>query len=333
MTNKEFSDEFDVLYNSITSNQAPGLDEYEKSVFLTKAQDEIIKDYFNPKSNKVQEGYDGSERRQIDFSMITRVMKYRDIPFVTSEEVLKPIPFNKFRFKELKELIESQNGYLSEGQVSNIDTSRIVVRKKATAQGKPQTYIASPFGAALFDYRSNSKSVVLDENILMFINEYVVVSRGGTNQLLTVAPINYNEYSRFMSKPYKRPMKYQAWRILGSDSSYTHPLKKSELIVGNNDKLVEYGIRYVRKPRAIILDVLIGASIDGYIGADKYGNPTALLKDATQGISCELDPILHPEILQRAVELAKASYTGDIQSQIALGQISQTDIGAVQVNR
>ena len=52
MTNLEFSNEFDVLYNNITSNQAPGLDEYEKSVFLTKAQDEIIKAYFNPRTTK-----------------------------------------------------------------------------------------------------------------------------------------------------------------------------------------------------------------------------------------------------------------------------------------
>ena len=44
MPNEEFSNEFDVLYNSITSNQAPGLDEYEKSVFLTKAQSEIIRE-------------------------------------------------------------------------------------------------------------------------------------------------------------------------------------------------------------------------------------------------------------------------------------------------
>ena len=46
MTAQEFDYQFDVLYNNITSNQAPGLDAYEKSVFLTKAQDEIIKNYF-----------------------------------------------------------------------------------------------------------------------------------------------------------------------------------------------------------------------------------------------------------------------------------------------
>ncbi len=37
MTNKEMSDLFDTLYNNITSNQAPGINEFDKSVFLTKA--------------------------------------------------------------------------------------------------------------------------------------------------------------------------------------------------------------------------------------------------------------------------------------------------------
>jgi hypothetical protein len=50
MDSTEFSNQFDLLYNNITSNQAPGLSEYEKSVFLTKAQDEIVKNYFSPQS-------------------------------------------------------------------------------------------------------------------------------------------------------------------------------------------------------------------------------------------------------------------------------------------
>ena len=76
MTNEEFSNEFDVLYNSITSNQAPGLDEYEKSVFLTKAQDEIILQYFNPKGNKFQEGFDSTRKRQIDFKNLLRTIRF-----------------------------------------------------------------------------------------------------------------------------------------------------------------------------------------------------------------------------------------------------------------
>ncbi len=72
MTNEEFSNEFDVLYNSITSNQAPGLDEYEKSVFLTKAQSEILREYFNSRVDGTNGGFDGSQKRQYDFSFLIR---------------------------------------------------------------------------------------------------------------------------------------------------------------------------------------------------------------------------------------------------------------------
>lgn len=42
MTVEEFSAEFDLLYNNIMSNIAPGLTEYEKSVFLTQAQEQLV---------------------------------------------------------------------------------------------------------------------------------------------------------------------------------------------------------------------------------------------------------------------------------------------------
>lgn len=44
---KEFSAEFDILYNNIMSNIAPGLTEYEKSVFLTQAQEQLVKDIYS----------------------------------------------------------------------------------------------------------------------------------------------------------------------------------------------------------------------------------------------------------------------------------------------
>ena len=75
MSVEEMDNMFDVLYNNITSNQAPGLNAYEKSIFLTKGQDETMKNYFNPKSkgNNTQEGFDGNAKRQVDFSMLTTV--------------------------------------------------------------------------------------------------------------------------------------------------------------------------------------------------------------------------------------------------------------------
>jgi hypothetical protein len=73
MTNSELSNEFDVLYNNITSNQAPGLNEYEKSVFLTKAQSQLVNEYFNNRTDGFGGGFDGSQKRQYDFSSLTRV--------------------------------------------------------------------------------------------------------------------------------------------------------------------------------------------------------------------------------------------------------------------
>lgn len=72
MTPKEFSSQFDILYDNITSGKAPGLNDYEKSVFLTKAQDQLIKNYFTPLGNKYQEGHSDSHKRTIDFSNITK---------------------------------------------------------------------------------------------------------------------------------------------------------------------------------------------------------------------------------------------------------------------
>lgn len=46
-TCEEWSLEFDLMYQNITSNQAPGLTEYEKSVFLTRAQEAVVVMLYN----------------------------------------------------------------------------------------------------------------------------------------------------------------------------------------------------------------------------------------------------------------------------------------------
>lgn len=237
MTATEMENMFDVLYNNITSNLAPGLNAYEKSLFLTKAQNEIWKNYFNPKSkgNNLQEGFDGNAKRQIDFSMLTKVYK-----------------------------------------------------------------LTSGLGNAVFDTRSNSKSIALPKDMAMAINETVSVKRGTDTQetLLQVIPIKFDEYSRLMSKPYKRPLKYQAWRLINYESS-----NKADIVVGPSDTIVSYTLRYVKRPAPIIVSNLDGLTIEG---------------KGSSSLDCELDPILHEEIVQRAVELAKVAWTITGQDNVQL---------------
>lgn len=70
MTITEFSNEFDVLYNQVNSNQAPSIDEYEKSVLLTKAEIELVLMYANPRGNKFVQGIDDAPDKQYDFSTL-----------------------------------------------------------------------------------------------------------------------------------------------------------------------------------------------------------------------------------------------------------------------
>lgn len=72
MTITEFSKEFDIRFNYVNSNLAYSVNDYEKSVYLTRAQEEILDNYFNPKGNKYQEGFDMSAKRHIDFSTIIK---------------------------------------------------------------------------------------------------------------------------------------------------------------------------------------------------------------------------------------------------------------------
>lgn len=72
MTVKEFSNEFDIAYNSIASNAAPGIDVYEKSVYLTRAQLEIVNNYFNPRGNKYQTGFEQSSKRRVDLRELVK---------------------------------------------------------------------------------------------------------------------------------------------------------------------------------------------------------------------------------------------------------------------
>ena len=116
MTTQEFSDQFDVLYNNITSNQAPGLNEYEKSVFLTKAQEEIVKNYFTAKGNSHQDGFDDSPKRQADFATLISTVSCSTVN-----------PISKFDQRSKCFLYPSDVFLILNEQIFSSDTPYVVV--------------------------------------------------------------------------------------------------------------------------------------------------------------------------------------------------------------
>ena len=142
MTLEEFNTNFDLLYNNIASNQAPGLDEYEKSVFLTNAQLELVKNYFNPKGNKYQEGFDQSPKRQLDFSTITELQVYNITDALTNvvkfNEDSIVFPYNDnflFIIQELATVTDSVTG-----TSKNINIRSITNVEYMMAMNKPYKY-------------------------------------------------------------------------------------------------------------------------------------------------------------------------------------------------
>ena len=264
----EMLNQFELLYNNIASNQAPGLNPYEISLILTKAQKEIMKNYFNPKGNKYQEGYDESAKRHSDFASLLcdeilepyETASYKRLDY---RSILYKIPESVFLL--LNEQLEE---WLNVQDASTSGSSPITVAPSESTGGK----------------------------------------RAG---IYTVVPIDYDEYTRLMQKPYKYPPKNQFWKLdTGYDDNDRSPIV--EVIGRRRDKSTyRYHIRYIKNPEPIVLvnlaDIAEGLSIEGVSTV----NP------------CKLPKHLHDEIIQRAVEIAKGMWQGDLSSTIQLGQRSE----------
>lgn len=254
--NNELSAQFDVMYNNVTSNQAPGLNEFEKSVFLTKAQNMLLIEYFNNRTDGVGGGFDGSQKRQYDFSQLINT------------EVL--------------------NAYTN---------AYTCVDKRSVAYSFPTDYFLT-------------------------VNEILA----DANYQYNVIPLSYDEYSRLMMKPYNFPVKRAVWRLFTGKGTkkvlvnqeeveYTIPIAEiigKPTMENGNPKSdlsgITYTLRYVKKPKPIILEALTN-----------YGDNLSI-EGETNATECELPVETHQELLERAVTLAKIAWQGGTATQAAAQQ-------------
>jgi hypothetical protein len=268
MTTQEFSNTFDTLLNSYNTQSQFGeqaskreivLDEYEKSVLLTQAQDIVVKSYFDGTLNQQGQGFDDSNRRQMDFSSLIKIAE------------LDPLDPN-------------------ETEIQTFDDRGIVYQL-------PRKVV-------------DGVEVEGTTDVLFILNEKLtqVCTKGGKEQWrkdFVIVPISYKEYDREMSKPYAQPLKKQAWRLFQNQATGFDI--NSELIPRFNVKeeassgtvptykSFVYKIRYVKRPQPIVLeDLPNNLEIDG----------------VTTESECELNPIIHMDILNKAVELAIATRGG-----------------------
>ena len=115
MTNQEFRQQFDISYNAIASMSSPGIDDFELSVYLTTAQLEIIKNYYDPLSNRKQKGFEATEKRRRDLNQL--VKDYKTSTAITnssnidSEAKFYTVPNDLFLIVNEKAKITSEDCY------------------------------------------------------------------------------------------------------------------------------------------------------------------------------------------------------------------------------
>lgn len=314
MTNQEFSDTFTTMLNSYNTQANFGeqaskreivLDEYEKSVLLTQAQDIIVKSYFDNTLNQQGQGFDDSTRRQMDFSSLIKVAEL--IPLSRDEAYTE-------NANDETSVISSANITMSPDITGGDKTGISYVQTfddRGVIYQLPRKVIMGKDERGIY----NGKQTILRDttDVLFILNERLIVktlvqtSPSAEYKIrdYVIVPINYKEYDREMSKPYAQPLKKQAWRLF-QNSAVGFDIN-SELIPRWNIKQVShnpaqvgdisfiYKIRYVKRPRPIILEDLPNdLEIDG----------------ETMESSCELNPIIHMDILNKAVELALATRGG-----------------------
>lgn len=345
MTNQEFSDGFDILLNSCASQAQFGdeasrneitLDEYEKSVLLTQAQDIIVKSFFDKKQNSAGEGFDDSTRRQVDFSSLIKTAELTASPNRESvfddRGIIYTLPLRRYPVYEGDS--STPTSWTTKPEAKDTDVLFILNEKLNTRfGGQPGYWIHS---------EGTSQDQSQDNQQIQEGNEYAYPTQGGSKNVppkriknegggsedtgtdteetyntvtdaindgwqwvedtgmlksYVVVPINYREYDREMTKAYAQPLKKQAWRLFQNDTQGFDI--QSELIprwdLEKTERIVSYKIRYIRRPCPVVLvNLPDGLEIDGF----------------TKYQECELNPILHPEILQKALEIAIATRGG-----------------------
>lgn len=311
---EEFSNQFDVLFNNITSNQAPGLNEFEKSSFLTKAQNELVKNYFeaSSKGNAVGKGFDDSAIRQMDFSTLMcseSLSPTEDSPVVNPKALVYKLPSKALVIVNEEIVLNTvtpvyttvYHRYTNGGWVTMASTDApVLVNGSVDSEDELPESPTEGSTYAVKTHYSDTKEPVEERMVI---------------------PLSFAEYTRLMSKPFKEPLKRQAWRLMSNGSSAEGISSSNvEIVLTSVDidtyskEGIDYVLRYVRKPKPIILEDL-----------KDYGDNIKIEGENTKTM-CELDESTHDAILQRAVELAKTAWELDANQQqmhLASGQRSE----------
>lgn len=211
MTPQEFRYEFDLLYNNIMSDMAPGLDDYEVSLFLTEAQEELVQQLYTGSAQF--DGFESSEkvRRNLAnlivhgtaalskpiaygngyweyrtsiggvLALISERAKIMDTKCCDNTKWVNVVPI---KYDEINKVIENPFRRPNNHQILRLDnkTSEVRLITKAIAKEYVFEYLAKPAPIIVSDLplgfsingQTSAQSSVLDESLHRPIIKYAV---------------------------------------------------------------------------------------------------------------------------------------------------------------
>lgn len=234
MTNEEFSNEFDSLIRSSSLIKPFGVDEtplefdeYEKSVFLTQAQESIVLSLYNGNLNG--DSFEKTEELRRYLNDLVRTYTTSDKVDIEGEGLTK-------------------NSY----------------------------FFNIPDDVWFITYESIQSQ-----------DERLKCAKGS---VIEVVPVTQDELHKTLENPFKRPSKRRVLRL---------DIKENKVELISAFSIDEYQIRYISKPKPIILiDLPDGLTI---------GKTSTFL--GNKKTECKLNPAIHRVILEMAVSLALKSRT------------------------
>lgn len=124
MTVLEFYNEFNVLYNNIMSNKAPGLDEYEISVLLTLAQEELVLSLYKG-SQITGSSFEGTEESRRYLSNLIKTDKPTMVgSFVKGTPTVYTLPIDVLMITHESGFIKSKHECLNGKRLTVIPTKQ-----------------------------------------------------------------------------------------------------------------------------------------------------------------------------------------------------------------
>lgn len=337
MTTDEMSAAFDLKYNNIMSNLAPGLNEYEKSYFLTEAQKSVL--------TQLCAAYDTNPSVELAFRKLISTKTFY-IEASTNVEMRNSIlsvgMHSKYiiprRYHEYIASWHTNNSSI-DSKYKNIaldgypggtgvyvnaryidddgkikDVSILVTATNHTTL--PYDFTGTVDGVSNVTYTTesyverNDNGNVIGNKMYKVLYEDVLRYNGSPNRgdagILSVIPISYSELARLTKNPYPFPAKHTCWR-LGSVEALTSRDGYDEnaliLIPPYGDVLSYYRIHYVSNPYPIILTNL-GSDSSHEITIDGGYKKTDMSTDNV------LHASVHHMIVDTAVMMAKAAMSG-----------------------